>query len=130
MKFEILTAWGRFIMQPANDVGKWHGKQWRLCNELAFEFNGSLYVVPLGFVTDGASIPRIYRWRFSPLGQWVRAATIHDWIYRTPDVAISRHDADKIFFAAMKQDSVSRWTRNVMYRAVQLFGRSSYKARK
>lgn len=81
-------------------------------------------VVPEGFVTDFASIPRILHIFFPPHGKYTKAAIIHDFLYDTgSDKALS----DKIFKEAMLVLSVPLWQANLFYHAVKLFGRPKKK---
>ena len=41
---------------------------------------GDTFVVPVGFVTDFATIPRFLHWLVSPYGAYTRAAVLHDWL--------------------------------------------------
>jgi hypothetical protein len=41
---------------------------------------GDTFVVPTGFVTDFASVPRFLHWLVSPYGAYTRAAVLHDWL--------------------------------------------------
>ena len=83
-------------------------------------------LVPAGFVTDFASIPRLF-WRvLPPTGSYGKAAVIHDYLYRTG--AFTRSICDGIFLEAMCELGVPGWKRRVMFRAVRLFGGSSYQA--
>lgn len=77
--------------------------------------------VPKGFITDGASIPKVC-WTIigHPFGQALEAAVIHDYLYFRG--LIPRKRCDKLFLKAMKELKVfglQRWT---MYRAVRYFG--------
>lgn len=69
-----------------------------------FRLNGVTYIIPKGFVWDGATIPRVL-WGITgidPFG-WVNAASlIHDYIYKdegkmTNGTYISRKEADELF---------------------------------
>lgn len=81
---------------------------------------GVIHTVPIGFETDGASIPKIFwSWIGSPFtGLYRRAALIHDFLYATQTT--KRLYADRVFLEAMKHLRVSWWKRNIMYRAVRL----------
>jgi hypothetical protein len=60
--------------------------------------------VPVGFVTDFASIPWIVQWRIPKLGPWNRAATIHDWMYsqgKFNGTPMSRKTADRVLLEAL-----------------------------
>lgn len=122
MNAKLLSDWHAFTLTPSNPPGEWDGETYRVESGLAWSYNGTGYSVPRGFLIDGASIPRFYRWRFSPWGKWIRAATVHDWLYRTKEHGLSRKEADQIFRELMKQEGVGWWTRNVMYRAVRFGG--------
>jgi len=89
-----------------------------------------IITVPDGFLTDGASVPRIFWNIFSPFGSYFPAALIHDYLYSKasyPAWVIDRADIDGIFLAAMKDVGVGWLTRRVIYRAVRLGGWASYK---
>jgi len=56
----------------------WQPAKWKL-KESYTSHNGEVRV-PAGFITDGASIPWIFRRMFSPTGRYFGAAIIHDYI--------------------------------------------------
>jgi len=85
-------------------------------------------IVPIGFWSDLASIPRILQARFSKIGRHVVPAIVHDYIYRTEGVRILKHEADKIFLELMEQCGVRFDTRWLMYLGVKFFGGSSWRA--
>lgn len=87
---------------------------------------GSMILVPAGFVTDFASIPRVLWVLLPPTGEYGRAAVIHDYLYRTPGKA-TRGQADSVFLEAMKAAGVGWFTRMTMYSAVRVGGGRSYK---
>lgn len=86
---------------------------------------GDVFEVPKGFATDLASIPRILWPLMPPCGPWARAAVLHDFVYR--EGPLSRLDCDRLFRTALADSGVPWFTRSLMYRAVRLGGRSSYK---
>ena len=79
--------------------------------------------VPIGFITDGASIPRIFvsitggHWS----GKFGSAAVIHDYLYSIQ--IFTRKKTDKIFLEAMKVLGVSWLKRKTMYYAVRIGAR-------
>jgi len=84
--------------------------------------------VPAGFLTDGASVPKVFWNIFSPFGSYFPAALIHDFLYsRTSTWHISRLEVDEIFLAAMQDVGVGWITRRTIYRAVRLGGWVNYK---
>jgi hypothetical protein len=87
-------------------------------------------IVSDGFNTDFASIPRFF-WRILPptgdgsKAEYGYAAVIHDWLYarhKTDRMTINRKFADDVFLTLMISLKVEKWKRNVMYRAVRMFG--------
>jgi hypothetical protein len=77
-------------------------------------------VVPAGFRTDYASVPRFF-WRiFPPAGRHGRAAVLHDWLY--VEGTCPRFFADAMFRVAMETLGVPLWQRFLMYAAVRAFG--------
>jgi len=93
---------------------------------------GDLIRVPAGFVTDFASIPRIFWNILPPTGKYGKAAVIHDYIYvmggKIPHATkvYTKLDADNIFRDAMQALGVNWFVRNIMYRAVRLGGRGNF----
>ncbi|MCK5602323.1 DUF1353 domain-containing protein [Candidatus Pacearchaeota archaeon] len=81
-------------------------------------------VIPKGFITDGASIPRIFWPVFPPFGQYFNAAVEHDYLYSI--TYQTRKEGDKIFLEQMKNDGVKWFTRKMIYRAVRMFGWVTY----
>jgi hypothetical protein len=100
-------------------------------------------VVPKGFVTDYASIPRIF-WSWIPAwGRYGPAAILHDYLYsgerkrkvidiRNPNnfITVNRYIADLYFYVAMRQLEVFWLKRNLMYGAVRLCGWPHYAGKK
>lgn len=79
---------------------------------------GSYVVVPRGFVTDLASIPRIAWPLIGPSGAHAQAAVIHDWLYRDQS-QYSRRDSDAIFLEAMRESGVNQARRWILWLGVR-----------
>lgn len=77
-------------------------------------------IVPKGFITDFASIPRLARWVISPNGASRHAAVIHDWLYVSQTK--TRAQSDEIFLEALEVSGVSWIQRKTMYAAVRAGG--------
>jgi hypothetical protein len=88
--------------------------------------DGSPVIVPRGFVTDFASVPRLF-WRIlPPWGTYSPAAVVHDYLYATG--RFPRKKADQAFLCLMKALGVPRWKRTVMYWGVRLGGSIAWNA--
>ncbi|EBC7338196.1 DUF1353 domain-containing protein [Salmonella enterica] len=101
--------------------------EWRVHEPFTFylsDDNSDAIEVPAGFITDLATIPRIFWSLMPPDGKYAKAAIIHDYLY---DNALrTKREADRIFLDGMTVLGVPRWKRTIMYWAVRLFGRGNY----
>ena len=77
-------------------------------------------VVPGGFETDFASVPRILWAVIPPWGKYSAAAVAHDWLYHKGK--FSRWTCDAFFREHMAQLGVRRGTRWLMWAGVRLGG--------
>lgn len=107
------------------------GRVWPLQRDFPFhyEFDGRHFdgVVPAGFQTDFHSVPRILWFIFHPQ-EFGQAAVIHDYLYRTKGLGVSRGFADEIYLAALTKCGAAEPKRKAMYRGVRIFGWLSFKA--
>jgi uncharacterized protein DUF1353 len=80
--------------------------------------------VPVGFVTDLTSVPRVF-WSLLPrTGRYAYAAIVHDYLYWIQKNA--REVADKVLEVAMRDSDVCRQTISAITEAVRLFGQSAW----
>ena len=93
---------------------------------ITFKVDKESFLIPKGFETDLASIPRWY-WTFlSPqYSAFVTPSIIHDYFYRCSNLK-SRKFADEVFYYALKNKGVSDYTAAKFFLAVRLFGAHSY----
>jgi len=81
--------------------------------------------VPVGFVTDFASIPRPFWALLPPEGEYAYAAILHDYIYWFQDRP--RTSADMILKLTMEEFGVSAPTVSTIYKAVRLGGGAAWR---
>lgn len=101
------------------------GERWELLEPLVWEEGFSSCTVPAGFVTDLASIPRIFQWlpHFGVNGRSRRPAVLHDYLYSLMRIgAFTKAEADATFGRALKAEGLNRVTCSIYYRAVHHFG--------
>ena len=79
---------------------------------------------PVGFVTDLASIPRVFFSLLRPDGQYTYPAIVHDYLYWTQDRP--RAECDMILKLGMEDFDVSAATINAIYVAVRTGGNLSW----
>ncbi len=100
------------------------GVTWVLRKEFGYDIgkegSGNTIDVPLGFMTDFASIPRIFRFLVSKWGKHGNAAVLHDYCYWAQDR--SREESDRIFREAMEVSKTKGWRVFLIYWAVRLGG--------
>lgn len=119
------------LIKPDITDDVWNGRDWVLASPLTWSCASCiLHTVPVGFSTDGASIPRFARWMFNPLGgRAFRAAIVHDWIYRgNSSAGYTRKEADDILLHLMLFDNMPKRKSSMIFRAVRMGGRSSFRA--
>lgn len=105
--------------------------QWELIAPFIYHSKiGGTIEIPIGFWTDGASIPKIFRPIIgSPWSnKYPEAALPHDYLYFVK--IFTRKKSDKIFREAMKILGVPWWKRGIMYRAVRMFAWLCWRKRK
>ena len=88
--------------------------------------SGRRFIIPAGFVTDFASVPRCFWFILPPMGRYGKAALLHDWLYYTK--YLPRSEADRVFLEVMLMMGVRSWKAYVMYSAVRLFGWIKWKS--
>jgi hypothetical protein len=81
--------------------------------------------VPVGFVTDFASIPRAFWSLLRPDGNYAYAAVIHDFLYWTQ--ALPRDKSDLIFKLAMQDFEIGTSQVTTIYAGVRAGGDGPWK---
>lgn len=101
---------------------------WLLLSDLVYESDVAerVFIVPAGFVTDLASVPRIPV-AFLLTGAIAhKAAVVHDMLYTTHEVP--KDMADAVFREAAKACGVYGWKAWLMYQGVRFGGGGSWNA--
>jgi len=109
----------------SNFKGELIGKNlWK--NLETFEYHVGEYpseeiiTVPEGFITDFASVPRIFWLIISPIDEHGKAAVIHDYCYYY--AIYSKKQSDLIFYEALYVLEVVPWKAWCMYQSVKIGG--------
>lgn len=124
--------------------------KWGVAEPYTYQVRGThdLINIPPGFTTDLASIPSVVWPLLPPDGPWVKAAVVHDFLYKTCGRGVWQHDAyaftrkdcdpksdkpcytrdeaDIILRQAMEDRGVSPFKRFLIFTAVHLFGGGSW----
>lgn len=118
------------------------GKRWRVEKGFVYYLDdqkmelGGYVKVPEGFMTDFASVPRLFWNIIPPWGVYGKATVVHDFLYcfktYTDPYGMTRKAtkefADITFYNAMGVLGVKGWKRKTMYFAVKWFGGKSWRA--
>ena len=87
-------------------------------------FGGRSFLIPRGFESDGASVPRLF-WRVvfpNSDSHATTAGICHDYIYRTQPEGWTREEADRMFLALLVEFGTPVRRALAAYHAVRLFG--------
>ena len=100
--------------------------KWRIFSPLIYSSKVAkrLIVVPTGFITDLASVPRLPFIYLVTGGKANEASVIHDYLYVSK--MVSRSMADAVFREAMAASGVSGWRRWMMWSGVRVGGGSAW----
>ena len=96
-----------------------------------FEAETSLgrIVAHKGFVSDGASIPQAAQSIAGDRFDYIKEATIHDWLYSPHNDSYDRAESDYILRELMYNVGWPIWKVNAFYLAVRIGGWRSFKAK-
>ena len=82
-------------------------RYWEIAKDFEYVLNGNKYVIPAGFIFDGASIPKFLHPIVSPVGVLLIPGLVHDYAYKYATLlrenkkdtmgVISQKKADEIF---------------------------------
>ena len=95
---------------------------------LVFDGGGRLVIIPERFLSDGLSIPKMWRGFFAKAPRYIGAGQIHDWLYKIQPSTMRRKEVDKLFLYWMKKYGVGS-SRFVIYWAVRVGARKSWRKR-
>jgi hypothetical protein len=117
---------GKFLSRLILEAGPVDGGEWQLMAPLVYQSDiyKPVIVVPEGFETDLASVPRLPVVYMLTGGTSNEAAVVHDYLYSTG--LTDRKTADAILREASAATGVPAWRRGLMWAGVRLFGGSHY----
>lgn len=101
--------------------------EWEILSSFSYykeDDHNDIITVPKGFITDFATIPRLFWTIFPPHDIYVKAAVIHDYLYA--NAIGTKKEADLLFKEMLKVCGVPSWKIQLMYQAVRLFGKGSF----
>ncbi len=88
-----------------------NGRDWKLFRSFTYhigtKYSQEYIRVPAGFITDFATIPKLFLWWLPYWAKYNKAAPLHDQLYEIGEImgrSITRKEADDIFYEAMFVD--------------------------
>ena len=110
-------------VSPADDTGR----RWLLLAPFVTRIvhDGDEYkiVVPAGFISDFASVPRPLWSLIPPTGRYLWAAVVHDYFYFLGKASgRTRKESDQLFYRMILHAGSKKRTARVMYAGVRVGG--------
>lgn len=98
----------------------------RLLKDITVQLsNGDVVTIPRGFKTDLSSVPNFLWSVFSPYGNFLLAAIIHDYLYVKDYISQKFADKEMLIWSD-RINPKNRVDNYLRYIAVRLFGKSVY----
>jgi len=97
--------------------------RWKIVNHnLVYQGRTQTFTVPIGYVTDFATVPWFLQWFVPRAGVWTLAAVLHDWLitHGIPLGLVSSRDADGIFRRVLREEGVDPVRQWLMWAAVRV----------
>jgi len=106
---------------PPLTVRRASDQLWEVVEPLVYRGRQDTFVVPAGFCTDFASVPRVFVWLFPRFGRYTPAAVLHDWLVSTgiSTGVVSARDADGLFRRVLREEDVPPVRRWLMWCGVR-----------
>lgn len=103
-------------------------KQWQLTRPLFYvTANNRSVVVPVGYRTDLASVPRPVWWLIPRDDEFARRpSVIHDFIYTHGTAKFTKAEADQVFYDALLEEGMPKPLAWLMFAAVRIGGRGNW----
>ncbi len=100
------------------------GISMRLIKDYVVEARDKHIIVPSGFITDFASIPRWLWSIIAPHGKYSDSTAVHDFLYST--AVFERKLCDQIFYDLSIAGTLSKTESALMYSGIRMFGAGHY----
>lgn len=101
------------------------GIHWRVCSDLQYVDDVlGLIIVPIGFVTDGGSIPSLFQGLINPYGKGFKGFVVHDWLYATQKH--TREQSDECLKRALRACGENLLDEEVQFNAVRFGGEQAW----
>lgn len=102
--------------------------RWEVIRELHYRTaDGRLIVVPVGYLSDMASVPRLARQLVDPQTPAVRRpSVVHDFVYTDLTHRFTNAEADQILYESLIEEGMGKFMARLIWCAVRLSGRGNW----
>jgi hypothetical protein len=102
-------------------VSRVDANTWSLVDRLVYRGTRQRFVVPTGFRTDFATVPRVVTWLIPRFGAYTLAVILHDWLVSEGirSGVVSAREADGLFRRVMRESGVPVLRRWLMWAGVR-----------
>lgn len=92
-----------------------------LLEDVVYQDRDGTITIPAGFVTDGATVPRVLSWLYPKYGVYLKAAIVHDYLLEhvLPRGQITSNRVDEIFKEAMEALDIPKFRQWAMWCGVR-----------
>lgn len=111
-------------MIPALPPLRWDGARRKFV--LTAPYAVDSIIIPAGFATDFASVPRALHWLIDRTGCHTEASVVHDWLYWSQHG--TRAEADRVFLDLLLRSGCSRVKSYTMYAGVRAGGWAAWRS--
>lgn len=96
-------------------------ERWAVVEPLVYRGTRDRFVVPAGFRTDFATVPRVVVWLVPRFGRYTAAAILHDWLVTVgiESGVVTTREADGVFRRVMRESGVPVVRRWLMWTGVR-----------
>lgn len=115
-----------FVEEPALRPAR-EPNEWVIVQEGRWRSPETEFVVPVGWITDLASVPKFLRPVLNRNGRSRYPAICHDWLYNTQKE--SRAFADRVFLHALIAYDMPAWQARIYWAGVRAGGWAPWRAR-
>jgi hypothetical protein len=111
----IIRPGDRLLVEPVSPI------MWRTVDAITVRIGIAEFVIPAGYVTDFATVPRVAVWLIPRFGSYTIAAIFHDWLltHELPAGRVTAVEADRLFRLALRALKVPPFRRALMWTGVR-----------
>lgn len=130
MNVRSLNHFNEVVFRPCVNpkTKKYDGDWWQLLVELSYLVDGEIWTIPVGYVTNFGSVPKVFRAFVDINDESTLAFIFHDFGFGKDGFVISLDDCNSALRQISEQHGQDWVERTLAYNAVKAFGWISFKS--